>query len=177
MIVVVAILAAVSIVAYRGIQQRAASSVLLGAVNNWEMLLRVKAIEDGDMPAGFNGCLGRSAADFPATAEFPAGACLISRSGSSWSTEVSFDAASWSTWPSSRARPSGLMPTTTLTYGGTVYKARGAWVYNAPYSGTGPLALAWLPQVSGQCGHGLPITTAAPGDELIGGLCYLAVGL
>lgn len=64
-IVVIAILAAISIVAYNGIQQRAHNAKTLVLVNQWEKTIRVHQARSGLLPEDWT-CLGRSADEFEA---------------------------------------------------------------------------------------------------------------
>jgi prepilin-type N-terminal cleavage/methylation domain-containing protein len=77
-IVVVAILAAITIVAYNGIQNRSKSAQFLAAIDAYVKAAEIYKIENGDYPAtpqspGTNAvCLG----DYPAANGFNAGGCL-----------------------------------------------------------------------------------------------------
>lgn len=64
-IVVIAILAAISIVAYNGVQQRTENSKTLALVNQWEKTIRLYQQTSGLLPEDWT-CLGRSASEFPA---------------------------------------------------------------------------------------------------------------
>lgn len=85
-IVVIAILAAISIVAYNGIQERANAAKINSAVDGYVKLLEMYKIDNGQYPnvtmdhnPGYPvtsvACLG-TAAHYPAESGFPAGACM-----------------------------------------------------------------------------------------------------
>jgi prepilin-type N-terminal cleavage/methylation domain-containing protein len=76
-IVVIAILAAITIVAYNGIQQRAQYSKLSAGLNSYEKASQLYKVDHGVFPHtdGYqSGCLGRPE-DYPATADFQQGQC------------------------------------------------------------------------------------------------------
>lgn len=79
-IVVIAILAGTSVVAYNGITNRAYSSKFATAIASYDKYFKLAAAENGryiEAPvSGSKACLGR-ASDYPATARFPAGACIV----------------------------------------------------------------------------------------------------
>lgn len=78
-IVVIGILAAISIIAYNGIQDRAQLTKSLAAVDSFEKALQMHKAETGSFPipqVGNTVCLG---GPYPATDGFPAGACSITR--------------------------------------------------------------------------------------------------
>lgn len=70
-IVVIAILAAISIVAYNGIQQRARNSQTLSGVQAYQKILMSYAAVNGSFPA-LNGCLG---------ANYPSDQCWVGPNG------------------------------------------------------------------------------------------------
>ena len=57
-IVVIAILAAISIVAYNGIQQRARNTQTLNAVTAWVKALKLYQADKGEWPKIYDSCLG-----------------------------------------------------------------------------------------------------------------------
>jgi len=74
-IVVIAILTAITIVAYNGIQSRARGSKIVAALDVYEKTARLYKEENGVYPSsddGFNVCLGDS---YPATSLFAEGEC------------------------------------------------------------------------------------------------------
>lgn len=56
-IVVIAILAAISVVAYTGIQQRAQNSKITSSIQNWAQIIRMYKTDSGSYPA-MTSCLG-----------------------------------------------------------------------------------------------------------------------
>ena len=85
-IVIVAVLAAVSIIAYTGIQERAQRASVLSRLNQWEKVFSLYMNERGKRPQGQWACIGRSS-DYPEDDDFPAGSCAIysTNGGSTWS--------------------------------------------------------------------------------------------
>ncbi|HEY1085899.1 MAG TPA: prepilin-type N-terminal cleavage/methylation domain-containing protein [Candidatus Saccharimonadales bacterium] len=79
-IVVIAILAAISFIAYNGFSQRATIAHYESAINAYDKGLRMTNAETGSYSGSGSDdlytCLGRME-DYPATAEFPAGACQV----------------------------------------------------------------------------------------------------
>ena len=89
-IVIIAILAAISVVAYNGIQDKAKNAQLLSAYDTYEKALRIYKAENGAYPSTWNGnggwdqvCLGD---DFQQTGEFSAGKCSSNYYNSAYST-------------------------------------------------------------------------------------------
>lgn len=64
-IVVIAILAAITIVSYSGIRQRAENAAISTAVHNWENTIRLYQSTTEKLPEDWT-CLGQSVNDFPA---------------------------------------------------------------------------------------------------------------
>lgn len=64
-IVVIAILAAITIIAYTGIQQRAANSRVISLASQWERTIKLYQVESQLLPNDWT-CLGNSVDDFPA---------------------------------------------------------------------------------------------------------------
>lgn len=74
-IVVIAILAAISIVAYNGIQNRAKNSQLASVVDTYVKAIEMYHAVEGSYPIAIpNSCLG-TIADYPETDQFDAGVC------------------------------------------------------------------------------------------------------
>lgn len=164
-IVVIAILASITVIAYRGIRERAVTVAYTSAVDQWDKFLQIEGGIAGGLPVG-NTCLGRSANDFPAEGDFAEGACLVTGASSYSYNQAFFDELGVDDLPMN-----GLLPTTTATLldGAAVYKSRGIWLTSAGSA----YSLQWFPQVAGQCGRGRPILgTTVPGD-LTGDYCYL----
>lgn len=79
-IVVIGILAAITIVAYNGMQQRANTAQITSTVDSWDKIIKMElALQPGGkLPEtpGSGICLGSSSADFPQTTIFPADTCF-----------------------------------------------------------------------------------------------------
>lgn len=76
-IVVIAVLASITVVAYNNVQQRAYSAKVISAVDTYVKALKIYHIQNGRFPSygtTWGACLGGTA-QYPATADFPAGAC------------------------------------------------------------------------------------------------------
>lgn len=172
-IVVIGILAAITVVAYNGIQQRAKTAALTSAVDQWEKIIRMGMLSDRFIPGNEFICLGDNIADFPEGDGFLAGECM---SGSGFSYTYDSGALSVLEGP----LPSGTLPKTTATVSGQPIKARGLTIGRMVDK---VYWLFWIPQVSGQCGRGVdaaeiftPGSPQAPG-ELAGGTCILTINL
>lgn len=74
-IVVIAILASITVVAYQGIQSRAYYAKLGAAVNTYAKAFTMYKISYGSYPSANWACLGQKS-DYPAKGEFGAGVCL-----------------------------------------------------------------------------------------------------
>lgn len=74
-IVVIAILAAITIVSYNGIQARAYNSSVAAQVNALERAFRAYKAANGSFPPFGSGCIG-TASDFPAVTGFAANECV-----------------------------------------------------------------------------------------------------
>ncbi len=82
-VVVIAILAAITIVSYNGITEQSRRSQFLTGVNTYIKTLRAHEAANGDYPA-VNGCLG---------ANYPSNACWMAGSTPAMSVSSSLDAA------------------------------------------------------------------------------------
>jgi len=74
-IVVIAILAAVTTSAYNGIQTRAINTKTLNAVSNWDKILKMYKVIKGTAPISDYNCLATASANFPAGSGLGAGEC------------------------------------------------------------------------------------------------------
>lgn len=155
-IVIVAILAAISIVAYRGIVERAKSAQVVANMDGWAKSLTVLATTDSPWPGASNDfiCLGRSG-DYPADATFPANSCVKFVYDSGTVYNYLYDEANFAAWPATVTRPSGQSTQTKFRQNGatvTVY-ARGFLGVRMP----GPpetYTIMYYPQTQGACGKG-----------------------
>jgi len=88
-IVVIAILAAITIVSYNGIQRRASNTNVLTSVSNWEKIIRIYQATNSKLPDDWT-CLGTSANDFPVDATFSLGVGMCERGmivADNWTSE------------------------------------------------------------------------------------------
>lgn len=161
-IVVIAILAAVSIVAYNGINQRSATASINSSVSQWSKLIQTASIGSG-FSVSANTCLGSSANDFPAANGFSAGSCVTVDGTSA----VSYTSSVFASWPTSPQRPSGSLPLTQTVIGGSTYKARGIWAAN---TSSDAVELRWIPQIANECAVGNSIAAGSQGSTS-GGIC------
>lgn len=179
-IVVIGILAAIAIVAYRGVQQRATTAAITSTVDRWEKIIRMEGVLQGGATSSgvVSGCLGGSMADFPQTSEFEEGQCVTTSYGG-W---MKYSESAFENWKSERPRAD--LPITRVSLGdGTSATARGVWFMSVPadMSTTGKAAtgIYWYPQIAGQCGRGSDeslVTGTTPGS-LTGGACSLIIDL
>lgn len=91
-IVVIAILAAITIVAYSGIQNRARDVAVLTSFDAYEKAFQIAHIKDGQYPAmsspsTLQVCLG-DIKDYPQTNNFQEGQCFVYDNGAGTTTEV-----------------------------------------------------------------------------------------
>lgn len=166
-IVVIAILATITIVAFTGIQQRANASVITNTIDSWEKAIRMAVIENATPPAG---CLG-SGGDFPATADFDEGVCVQQEDGS---ISVSYQSSEWSSWPQSVQKPKGTLPTSKYQGNGYLLKGRGAWVFNRNVNNK-TVTIAWVTQQKGQCGRGQELAIGGENTQALQGYCGLLI--
>ena len=161
-IVIMAILVAITSIVYRGMQERAKTVAILAAVEQWAGVIGAQSVSGATIAA--HTCLG-DADDFPARDGFGQGVCVTSNGASA----MTFNAASYGGW-SSAARPQGDMPITQVTADATTVRARGIWIQSLDANGVN---IAWVPQVSAECGKGTPYVEST--NPLAGGMCMLHV--
>lgn len=123
-IVVIGILAAIVVVAYSQINQRAQTARYIAAADSWEKVLRAQYVIDGTLPTADPDpvCLGASASDFPATTNWSAGECLR------FSGSVSLSSSYSQTFTNGIIRaspPKGNLPDVAFSSGGIDVRARG----------------------------------------------------
>lgn len=169
-VVVIAILAAISIVAYTGIRERAVTAAYTSAAEQWHRFLEAERALTGTLPlttGNVYACLGSSAADFPAADGFAAGECVMTI-GSTIS--YSYDESFIDSMQMNTSAPNGLLPVSTFTHSsGIIFRSRGITVLPSSWR----YRLEWFPQVSGQCGSGVA-SSGEPG-LLTGGGCSKTV--
>ena len=165
-IIVIGILATISFITYRGIQERAKTVALTAGIDQWHKAILLADMQGIRLSGSANTCLG-VAGDFPAGDGFAEGVCFMSADSA---TQVSYDEAAFAGW--GEDRPSGKMPITTTDIEGVTYKARGLWTFN-PRDSEG-MSILWIPQVSEECGKGEVYASTGP-SSLTGGMCVLSV--
>lgn len=89
-IVVIAILAAISIVSFTGIQQRATNTKTISAVQSWAKALNFYRVDEGRMPGGWV-CLG-TGYSYGESGNDSSGAQCRKDASSNFTTSPSFDA-------------------------------------------------------------------------------------
>ncbi|MDB5162475.1 MAG: putative ral secretion pathway protein GspG [Candidatus Saccharibacteria bacterium] len=77
-VVVIAILAAITIVSYNGIQRRASNSIVLSSVSNWEKIIRLYQVTSDKLPDDWT-CLGTTVNDFPDDSAYGLGVGMCER--------------------------------------------------------------------------------------------------
>ncbi len=175
-VVVIAILATISVVAFRGIQEQARTASVAAAVDQWQKLIMNEVAKGVAFPATATYCLGSSAADFPAGDGFAAGECFQELDNGTSISSFSYGTAFFQNWSAGIARPNGLLPITSYKYdSSTTFRARGAWVSAFGFAPQ-DLYLRWIPQVAEQCGRG-KLVVAVPGgnSSLDGSWCEITI--
>lgn len=88
-VVVIAVLAAITIVSYNGTQDRAANSAVLASVKNWEGIIRLYQFTNAKLPEDWT-CLGIDVSNFPEDTSFNLGPGVCERGmivDDTWSSE------------------------------------------------------------------------------------------
>lgn len=159
-IVVIAILAAITIAVYNGIQQRAKTSVVTNAVQLWEQTIRRAIVEGYTFSEYGSSCLG-SEGDFPAKDGFAEGVCVNLNGYAA----MQYDALTLQGWPNAVTKPNGSIVITTLNSPDFKLKARGIWIELIDPSQK-LLYISWVPQNAGKCGQG---TVVVDGENDVSG--------
>lgn len=120
-IVVVGILAAITVVSFNGIQNKARNAQVLTLVNQWEKVLELHKIQAGGYPTGAYEyvCLGES---FPASSPFAANQCMTS---SAWSVAVDTAMMASVKTQAGVTLPNGVVSTLAYNNAGTTEHYRG----------------------------------------------------
>jgi prepilin-type N-terminal cleavage/methylation domain-containing protein len=127
-VVIIAILAAITIVSYNGIQQRAKDTQLSNAVNQWEKILKMyKAQGNSGSVVNSGTCLSRDPADFIAGLGLNAGECSPGRTVNS--SSMTAIAAAYG----GGALPRTVLPT--VSYDGETWRGLIAYYTGALYLG------------------------------------------
>ncbi len=163
-IVVIAILAAITIVSYNGIIARADNAKRLAAVDAWTKTLLMYKSQNSSFPttvgalSSGNYCLG---SNFSQTADFPvAGTCvLVTDPGPGWvdfNMGFTEDAALNTQIRSITTIPNTNYPTFAFTAGTTAFKQRGLMYTVAPAGATATLSYFIKDDVD--CARGIKTT-------------------
>ncbi|HWT40842.1 MAG TPA: prepilin-type N-terminal cleavage/methylation domain-containing protein [Dongiaceae bacterium] len=166
-VVVIAILAAITIVAYSGVQQHAKNTAIVATADAWEKAVRLSGV-NGETPPVAGTCLGKSN-DYPAADGFAANECILVDGSNSG---VLYSDAAFSGWVLT-TRPVGRLPVVTYNLSGTILKGRGIWVFSHDIPSR-TIVLAWIAQLDGACARGVPATTPITGS-VAGGYCKLTI--
>lgn len=148
-IVVIAILAAITIVAYNGIQTRAENSKTASAVAAWAKALQMYKVDEGSYPV-INSCLGAS----DTYADAHSGRCYGLSSDGTWTINTTFLAAMADYIGSSQPVPSNKdinANASNTQYRGAMYYVPGNLASNAEIRASffGVTTLATCPNISG----------------------------
>lgn len=129
-IVVIGILASISIVGYRSIQQRAKTATYTSALSQWEKLLRITEQTNGSLPSVgvYETCLS---AGYPAEGMFAANQCYES---------ATYDISTSTNISTAVQAANGSVPTTVLPTVYTYDNANGnqGWARGLIYRNNGP---------------------------------------
>lgn len=167
-IVVIAILAAITIVGYQGIQQRAVSSGTASTIDSWDRILKAAGVEGATMPPN-GSCLGKPG-DYAARDGFVAGGCLLLDGADSG---LAYSESHYSSWTGLAVkRSSGEMRTVSYNNGGTQMRARGVWVGGLS-TATRTIDIRWLTPTVNQCGKGVPFGVQTAGSST--GYCTFSI--
>lgn len=123
-IVVIAILAAISIVAYNGIQERAMHARIDAAIDSYSKAFELYYVTNDNYPDTGSGCLG-GPNDYPSEGDFAANECIVASSGASTSLSPALNQALFA----SSSPPNASLPPVSVSYGPSLqYQYRGVWV-------------------------------------------------
>lgn len=169
-IIVIAILATISIITYRGIQERAVAVAYMVAVDQWEKLLRLEYAQTGTIPSTNlqTYCLGRSLNDFPAMGDYSSGACVTGvDTATNTPTTTSFSESYMSQFATRDDFPSGLVRDTHSRLPGFQGRSRGIGILAHTDNGQTVVYLIWAPPRNGICGRGDEWHEIAPEQDPI----------
>lgn len=161
-IVVIAILASVTVVAYNGVQTRAVNSQILSAVTSWDKTLKLYKINKGTLPLSDYNCLANASTNFPASTGLAAGECIhgypsFPAFSAVYSAALTTDLTT--TLASTMQIPTGYLPPISGTAGGTQIYAQGIRYNNAALE-------YYLKGYNTSCGKGAVAVASSVGDSL-----------
>lgn len=173
-VVVVAVLASITVVAYNGVQDRAINSQTLTAVSQWEKILRTyqqlnPSTAGNGLPLSDYNCLASASSNFPAGNGLTAGECMHGYPGfpnfsvvysSALTTDLQTILGTTVTLPSGYLRPiSGVIGSTQIYTQGLRYNNLAIQYYLKGYNAN--------------CGRGALVTASSVGDTLT--FCYISL--
>jgi prepilin-type N-terminal cleavage/methylation domain-containing protein len=151
-IVVIAILAAITIVSYNNIQERTKTAAYNAAIDSWEKNIKLLYVDGVRLPdsTAYN-CLGRAVTDFPNSSGFASGSCGL---------DATFSDTLMNNFTNKSQLPNGLLPSTKLTLtdtdgATTTVTGRGVamFVSNAS-NGVATITFFWITPSSNGCSKG-----------------------
>lgn len=178
-IVVIGILASITVVAFRGVQQRATSSSYVSSMDHWEKVIRAEFAVSGRLPLTSNfTCLGSAASNFPSNSDFAAGSCgqLIDKNASVFN--FMFDQTFNDQFQLTNNFKNGLLPQMKrqqLPDNGSVIMRGVIANIESATPGQFHVDLIWYPESKNTCGRGTDLW--ATDATLAGGGCLLAFDL
>ena len=163
-IIVIAILATISVMTYRGVVQRAKSVQVVANMDGWAKSLQMVATFGEQWPGVITGtnqvssffCLGE-ASDFPADSVFAEVACVKYEYDSGFVFSYIHNEAEFASWPAGIDRPSGQAVQTKIRQSGSTVTihARGFLGVRMRYAGQPEtFHVMYFPQTQGACAQG-----------------------
>jgi prepilin-type N-terminal cleavage/methylation domain-containing protein len=129
-VVVIATLAAITIVAYNGIQNRAYAAKVDSVVDAYIKIIEMYRIEHGAYPASpTTACLGE-ADDYPASGTYSQGVCFVDSNGVGRSVSEEFNKE---LRPYISRFPDGSLPSITFQYPTVTESTRGVLITSTPF--------------------------------------------
>ena len=175
-IVVIGVLAAITIVAYNGIQKRARTVAATAAVDAWEKWIRSEIALTGTLPKTNSTyvCLTKSEDELPETSDFARGTCVTFGTEDAPVFSYNGDVMSKFQTPP----PDIDFPTSHINLSSgesVVSRAPILMSYESPGQGYAGLAgISWYTESPDDCGRGEYIV-GDPNDESAGGACTLSI--
>lgn len=166
-IVIIAILASVTVVAYQGAQNRAKNAAVTSAANQWEKILKLYKTKTGKYPSYGPSCLGSDVSNFPAATNYADKSCQILGSYTLLYSTIVMDTLK-STLSSSVSLPSGVVPEISGTTGLGAYtnaRARGIF-YETATPGVSGYLRYYLAGKAANCSPGYQYLSSGGGDTI-----------
>lgn len=167
-IVVIAVLAAITVVAYGGLQRRAVTQSYAAAADQWEKLIRMEYALTGVIP-GADGvttrCLGNSTANFPAAGVHAANEC--ERISGTPDTVSSYNQAYIDLFSTKNSFPNGALPPIKYDNGaGAVINTRGIVIFAGVSGSSYEVHLYWKGYGKNNCGRGVDNLAGNPSFDI-----------